>query len=111
MPVGARQVDAAWLSWVAQGARYVIAPLLLFFSGFFTTAFVLSGVYTWPRTSRVLVLTLTIGILAYEFVYKEQRARYPNQGDDRPVRAVGYSCAVPYAAGCLVLLALARLGS
>lgn len=92
----------------AEGVRLVIAPLVLLFSGFVTTDFLLSGVYTWPRTSRILALTLTVAILSYEFVYKEQRAR-PDGGGQRARKALVYSCMLPYGAGALALVALALL--
>ncbi len=104
-PPGAETV---WLTRLAQAIRYVLAPALLAFSGFFTTDFVLSGVYTWPRTSRILVLTLTVVILSWEFVFKEQRARYPDPADPRPIKALIYSCMIPYATGCVALMLLAR---
>ena len=89
--------------------RFIIAPVVLFSSGFFTADFLLSGMYSWPRTSRVIVLTLTVCVLAYEFVYKEQRGLAVSPSSAGPVRAVMYSCALPYLAGALALLALARL--
>jgi hypothetical protein len=102
--------SARWQYVFAQLLRYVIAPLVLFFSGFFTADFLLSGVYTWPRTSRVVVLTLTMGVLAYEFIYKEQRA-HSLDSHGQPLKAVLYSCAVPYIAGVAALIALARLAA
>jgi hypothetical protein len=84
--------------------RFVLAPLILLFSGFFTSNFLLSGQYTWPRTSRTLALMLTVLILSYEFVYKEQRSR--NELPDRAWSALLYSCALPYLIGVLVMLAL-----
>ncbi|MBI4400155.1 MAG: hypothetical protein HY581_00805 [Nitrospirae bacterium] len=98
-----------WQLWFAEAVRLVLAPVVLLTSGFFTADFLLSGVYTWPRTSRVLVLTLTVLVLAYEFVYKEQRARHPEASSVCPLRALLYSCAIPYGLGALALLALARL--
>ncbi len=97
----------------------MIAPLVLLCSGFFTADFLLSGLYTWPRTSRVLVLTLTVAILSYEFVYKEQRARQADLSDeltgaragDRALKALLYSCMIPYGVGVLSLLMLARLAA
>jgi hypothetical protein len=101
---------ARWQCVFARLLRYVIAPLVLFCSGFFTADFFLSGVYTWPRTSRVVVLTLTMGVLAYEFIYKEQRARsFYSHG--QPLKAVLYSCALPYLVGAAALIALARLAA
>lgn len=94
-------------TWFADGIRLVLAPLVLLFSGFVTTDFLLSGVYTWPRTSRILALTLTALILSYEFVYKEQRGR--EGGLPRARKALVYSCMLPYGAGALALVALALL--
>ncbi|MGQ0810539.1 MAG: hypothetical protein ACT4OO_04860 [Nitrospiraceae bacterium] len=87
----------------------MIAPLILFVSGFFTASFLLSGQYSWPRTSRVFVLTVTIAVFTYEFVYKEQLARSATQ--DRALRTVFYSCVIPYLIGALILVGLARLAS
>ena len=102
---------AIWHLRFAEIVRLVVAPPLLFVSGFFTTDFLLSGIYTWPRTSRVVALTITILILAYEFVYKEQRARFPHRSREENVRTLLYSCMIPYAIGALALVALARLAS
>jgi len=90
---------AGWAGWPAEAVRTIIAPVVLFFSGFVTADFMVSGVYTWPRTSRIIILTLTVAVLAYEFVCKEHHA---------PYKALLYSCLVPYAAGTLVVLALLR---
>jgi hypothetical protein len=101
--LGAREL------WFASVVRFVIAPLVLLCSGFFTADFLLSGVYTWPRTSRVVVLSITLVVLAYEFVYREQRLRFPNPSDARPLQAVLVSCLLPYAVGALALVGLAKL--
>jgi hypothetical protein len=95
--------------WFAGIVRFLIAPLVLFLSGFFTADFALSGVYTWPRTSRVLVLTVTVAVLAYEFVYKEQRTLKPEASQAFAARAVLYSCLIPYTLGVAALVALARM--
>lgn len=97
------------MMWFAETIRYGIAPVVLFLSGFFTADFLVSGVYTWPRTSRLLVLTITIAVLAYEFVYKEQRAAHPERAFDRQLRVLFYSCILPYGLGGMALLAVARL--
>ena len=81
----------------------------MLFGGFITADFLLHGVYTWPRTSRVFVLSLTLIVLAYEFVYKEQCLLFPEATDGRPLKAVFSSCVVPYALGAILLVALARL--
>ena len=84
--------------------RFIVAPVVLLFSGFFTANFILSGSYTWPRTSQTLALILTVLILSREFVYKEQLSR--NMAPDRAWSAVVYSCVLPYVMGLLVMVAL-----
>ncbi|HJR76767.1 MAG TPA: hypothetical protein VJ805_07325 [Nitrospiraceae bacterium] len=102
-----RSSRPAWHGAFAQSILYVLAPLTFLSGGFFTANFIVSGLYSWPRTSRVFALTLTLAVLAYEFVYKEQRTRVGSH--DRALQAVLYSCLVPYAAGILIMLALAKL--
>lgn len=104
------QSGTRWERGIAESVRLFIAPVILLFSGFFTADFLLSEQYTWPRTSRVVVLTLTLLVLSYEFVYKEQRAQPPAAGR-RGLYALLYSCAIPYTLGVLALLALAHLAS
>jgi hypothetical protein len=91
----------------AQAIRYVVAPVILAMSGFFTVNFLVSGQYTWPRTSRVLALTLTLLVLSYEFVYKEQAATTGSNAQARS--AVVYACVIPYAVGAILMLALWKL--
>lgn len=98
------EVRSGWHAIFPNTVRFVLAPLILLFSGFFTANFIISGAYTWPRTSRTLALTLTVLILSYEFVYKEQLSR--NKLPDRAWSALLYSCALPYVIGVLVMLAL-----
>ena len=100
-PVEAR---LGWHTFFSESVRFVLAPLILLFSGFFTANFIISGAYTWPRTSRTLALTLTVLILSREFVYKEQLSR--NASPDRAWWALLYSCVLPYVIGVLVMLAL-----
>ena len=91
----------------AHGIRYVLAPAILGISGFFTANFLVSGQYTWPRTSRALALTLTLLILSYEFVYKEQIV---TTGSGEQARtAVLYACVIPYAVGAILMFALWKL--
>ncbi len=85
----------------------MLAPLILLLAGFFTANFLISGQYTWPRTSRVFALTLTAVILSYEFVYKEQLARPGAAGRART--AVLYSCVAPYLVGVVMMVALWKL--
>jgi len=101
--------DSRWPRRFANTVRFFIAPLVLFSGGFSTADFVLSGVYTWPRTSRVLVLTLTVAVLSYEFVYKEQKALEPDRPGTFAARALLASCVLPYLLGVVALVALARV--
>lgn len=100
-PVSTR---AGWHAFLSEAVRLVLAPLILLFSGFFTANFVISGRYTWPQTSRALALTLTVLILSYEFVYKEQLSR--NVSPDQAKAVLLYSCVIPYLVGWLLMLAL-----
>ena len=84
----------------------ILAVLLLAWSGFFTTDFLLSGVYTFPRTSRALTLTLAVLIFSYEFIYKEHLTRYASMTGILPLNVVFYSCMIPYMVGSLTLLML-----
>lgn len=101
------QAHPAWHQFFAQVIRYALAPTILFLSGFFTANFMISGQYAWPRTTRVLALTLTLLVLSYEFVYKEQRSRAGSV--DQARTALIYSCVIPYALGTLLMLALWKL--
>ena len=101
-PVEARQ---GWrLVFLSDPVRFILAPLILLFSGFFTANFLISGSYTWPRTSRTVALTLTVLILSREFVYKEQLSRHI--APDRAWSALVYSCVLPYVIGVLVMVVL-----
>ena len=93
-----------WYAFSPNIVRFVLAPLILLFSGYFTANFIISGVYSWSLTSRTLGLMLTVLILSYEFVYKEQLSR--NESPGRARSALLYSCVFPYATGWLVMLAL-----
>lgn len=93
-----------WHAFFSETVRFVLAPLILLFSGFFTANFIIIGSYTWPRTSRTLALTLTVLILSHEFVYKEQLLC--KKSPDRARSALLYSCVFPYMLGVLVMLAL-----
>ena len=86
-----------------------IAVPLLAWSGFFTMDFLLSGVYTFPRSSRAITLTLAVIILSYEFIYKEHLTRYSSMTGILPLKVVFYSCIIPYMVGSLALLMLVNL--
>ena len=96
-----------WHAYFSEVIRLALAPLVLLFAGFFTSNFIISGQYTWPRTSRTLALTLTVLILSYEFVYKEQLARQASH--ERAKSVLLYSCVIPYLVGILVMFALWKL--
>lgn len=83
-----------------------LAVILSAWSGFFTMDFILSGVYTWPRSSRVITLTFAVVILVYEFLYKEHQTRHAAVTGVVPLKVVVYSCLIPYMAGSLALLTL-----
>ena len=100
-------VRSGWHTLFAEAVRLALAPLILLVSGFFTANFIISGHYTWPRTSRALALTLTVLILSYEFVYKEQLAQAATP--DRARMVLVYSCVIPYLVGVLVMLVLWKL--
>lgn len=89
--------------------RYVIAPLALSFSGFHIMDFLLSGVYSWPRTSRILALTIAVIILSYEFVYKENNTQMPTPSGGLGRKVVLSSCVIPFLMGTLALVFLAAL--
>jgi ABC-type multidrug transport system permease subunit len=96
-----------WHAFFSEAIRLALAPLILLFSGFFTANFIISGQYTWPRTSRAFALTLTILILSYEFVYKEQLARGATV--DRAKRVLLHSCIIPYVIGVVIMVVLWKL--
>ncbi|MDH4329634.1 MAG: hypothetical protein OEV77_14015 [Nitrospira sp.] len=86
----------------AESVRLALAPLVLLGSGFFTANFVVSGHYSWPQTSRVFVLTLTVLVLSYEFVYKELLSQHA--ASDRAKAALLRSCLIPYVIGWVLML-------
>jgi len=98
------QARPGWHHLFARTVRYALAPLIFLSSGFFTANFIISGQYTWPRTSRTLALTLTLFVLSYEFVYKEQRTQIGSA--DQARAALVYSCVIPYVIGLLLMLVL-----
>ena len=106
-PPRSPQNSPDWHNVFAHGVRYVLAPVILLFSGFFTANFLISGQYTWPRTSRVLALTLTLLVLSYEFVYKDQRARTGSPEQAR--KTVVYACVIPYVVGVVLMFALWKI--
>ncbi len=106
-PLHPRPKHPDWHGIFSLAVRYALAPVILSSSGFFTANFLVSGQYTWPRTSRALALTLTILVLSYEFVYKEQRARTGSR--EQANSALLYACVVPYAVGIAIMVILWKL--
>jgi hypothetical protein len=104
---GPLQMQTSWYAVFAESVRLALAPLILLVAGFFTANFVVSGQYSWPLTSRALVLTLTVLIFCYEFVYKEQLSR--NVSSDRAKAALLYCCIIPYVIGWAIMLVLWKL--
>ncbi len=99
------EVRPGWRhAFFSDSVRFVLAPLALFFAGFFTANVLIGGSYSWLRTSQTMALTLTVLILSREFVYKEQRAR--GLASNRAWSVVLYSCVFPYVIGVVVVLAL-----
>lgn len=71
------------------------------------TSYLLVGLYTWPRTSRVMVLTIGTLIFVYEFIFKSQAPQFAfgklwSQG-----QWVLYTSVIPFMCGVGTLLALA----
>ena len=87
----------------------LLAVPLLTWSGFFTMDFILSGIYTFPRMSRGITLTLAVIILSYEFIYKEHLTRYAPITGIPALKVVLYSCVIPYMVGILGLVLLVYL--
>ena len=71
--------------------------------------FLLSGVYSWPRTSRILALTLAVIILSYEFVYKETIAQMPKGAKKVGLKVLLSSCVIPFMLGSFALIFLLTL--
>ena len=112
MNSGARLRPANSLSLVfGPVVRFVLAPIGSCFSGFHTMDFLLSGVYSWPRASRIIALTFAVVILSYEFVYKEQQSQVAEGTGTLPSKVVLYSCVIPYLLGTLALILLFALPS
>ncbi|MDH5574378.1 MAG: hypothetical protein OEY80_02725 [Nitrospirota bacterium] len=88
---------------------FFLGPVLCAFSGFHTASYLLVGLYTWPRTSRVIVLTIGMLIFSYEFIYKNHKSRPTNNWRPSSLESVFYTCVIPYTIGVGALLVLAGL--
>lgn len=90
----------------------IVVPIVHATGGFFILDFLLSGQYTWGRTLRTCTLSLSLLVLAYEFVYRDLQTRHPEWTGRRLLNHVlGYSV-IPFFGGMallLLLLAVTRL--
>lgn len=84
----------------------LVVPLVNASGGFFTLDFLLSGQYTWGRTLRIFVLSLSLLVLAYEFVYRDLQARHPEWTGRRLLNHVLGSSVIPFFGGMALLLLL-----
>ena len=84
----------------------VVVPIVNVIGGFFTLDFILSGQYTWGRTLRTFVLSLSLLILAYEFVYRDLQARHPEWTGRRLLKSVLGCSVFPFVGGMALLLLL-----
>ncbi|MGD9852698.1 MAG: hypothetical protein AB7T38_15680 [Nitrospirales bacterium] len=87
----------------------VLGPVLCAFSGFHAASYLLTGLYTWPRTSRVLVLTIGMLIFSYEFIFKHSGPLLPSGKTLSQKEWVLYTCVIPYAVGVGALAIMAGL--
>ena len=90
----------------------VVVPIVHAVGGFFILDFLLSGQYTWGRTLRTFTLSLSILVLAYEFVYRDLQARHPEWTGRRLLKSVMNYSVFPFLGGMallLLLLAVTRL--
>ncbi len=84
----------------------LVVPIVNAIGGFFILDFLLSGQYTWGRTLRTFVLSLSLLVLAYEFVYRDLQTRHPEWPGRRLLNHVlGYSV-IPFFGGMALLLLL-----
>ena len=87
----------------------ILAPILCAFSGFHAASYLLAGLYTWPRTSRVLVLTVGMFIFSYEFIFNHNGPPLTSGKILSQKEWVLYSCVIPYAIGAGALVIIAEL--
>lgn len=90
--------------------HFIMAPVLCAFSGFHTASYLLVGLYTWPRTSRVIVLTIGMLIFSYEFIFKNGLSRF-SKWRFSATELVIYTCLLPYGIGAGALLILAVMSN
>ncbi len=88
---------------------FCLAPLLGAFTGFHTASYMLAGLYTWPRTSRVMVLIIGMLIFSYEFIFKNHTSLPHPKWKYSSLESVMYTCIFPFLIGIGVLWVLAGL--
>ena len=86
---------------------FVLSPLLCAFSGFHMTSYLLVGLYTWPRTSRTIVLTVGTLIFVYEFILKSQAPQFTSGKLWSQGEWVLYTSLIPFVCGVATFLAAA----
>jgi hypothetical protein len=100
--MGSHRLSASFL-------YFFLAPVLCAFSGFHTASYLLVGLYTWPRTSRAIVLTIGMLIFSYEFIFKNHLSRPTSTWSYSSLESVLYTCLIPYIIGAGALLVLAGM--
>src|SRR5438128_12665626 len=84
----------------------VVIPIVHAAGGFFILDFLLSGNYTWGRSLRTFVLFMSNLVLAYEFVFRDLQARFPDWPDQRHLRSVLTYSVFPFCVGMAALVLL-----
>ena len=84
---------------------FVLSPVLCAFSGFHLTSYLLVGLYTWPRTSRTLVLTIGTLIFVYEFIFKSQAPQFGSGKALTQGEWVLYISLIPFVCGVATFMA------
>lgn len=87
----------------------LLAPTLCAFSGFHAANYLLVGLYTWPRTSRALVLTVGMVIFSYEFIFRHEGPVFSSGKKLSQQEWILFSCVIPYFLGAGALGILAAL--
>ncbi len=86
---------------------YVLSPVLCAFTGFHLMSYVMVGLYTWPRTSRTMVLMIGTGIFVYEFIFKSLPPKFLSEKPWSQYEWVLYMGLIPFVCGVGVLVVLA----
>ena len=84
----------------------VVIPIVHAAGGFFILDFLLIGNYTWGRSLRTFVLFMSNLVLAYEFVFRDLQARFPDWPDQRHLRSVLTYSVFPFCVGMAALVLL-----